>query len=275
MTETRSFTASDGAVLRYTDAGGPGRPVVLVAGYAMPATGWALQTDTLEEAGYRVIAFDRRSHGASDDVHWGQRVSRHGADIAELLDAAGIGDDAVLVGQSMGASASWAYLDLFGTGRIAGLVTIDQTPAMINRDDWPHGFYGLTPENSGVFFRDGIPDTGRPGPSIDPARSGIMRLIERLGGPPAVRQPNAPETMRLLQDHAVQDWRDVIARLDIPFLMVAGRDSQLWPCEHAAASVGENPSGSVVVIENAGHATNLDAPEEFNAALLDFLAALG
>ena len=96
-----SFTSSDGARLAYTDTtpetgstgstgstgmpGMPGRTVVLVAGYAMPATGWALQQDALLAAGHRVVAFDRRSHGDSDDVLWGQRVARHGADLHELL----------------------------------------------------------------------------------------------------------------------------------------------------------------------------------------------
>jgi pimeloyl-ACP methyl ester carboxylesterase len=101
-----------------------------------------------------------------------------------------------------------------------------------------------------------------------------MRLVERIGGMPAVRQANAPETSGLLRDHGNQDWRDVIERLDIPFVMVAGRNSQLWPCEHAAASVGGNANGRAIVIENAGHATNFDAPDEFNATLLDFLTSL-
>jgi non-heme chloroperoxidase len=266
-----TFTTNDDATLAYTDEGS-GLPVVLIAGYAMPATAWALQRDALLEAGHRVIAFDRRSHGESQDTLWGQRISRHGRDIAELLQALDL-HDAVLVGQSMGSSSIWAYADLFGTGSLRGILTIDQTPKMINTDGWDYGFYGMTAENSGTFFVNGIPDTGH-GLRVDQSQAGVMRLVERIGGMPAVRQANAPETVRLLRDHGFQDWRDVIERLDIPFLMVAGRNSQLWPCEHAAASVGGNPHGRSVIIENAGHATNFDAPDEFNATLLEFLAGL-
>ena len=78
-------------------------------------------------------------------------VTRHGADIHELLSFLDL-RDAVLVGQSMGASSIWAFVDLFGTDRIAGLVTIDQTPKLINDSEWEHGFYGMTPANSGTFF---------------------------------------------------------------------------------------------------------------------------
>ncbi|ROS75142.1 pimeloyl-ACP methyl ester carboxylesterase [Curtobacterium sp. PhB130] len=270
-----TFTSSDGARLAYTDSGPAspgGRTVVLVAGYAMPATGWALQEDALRAAGHRVVAFDRRSHGESEDTLRGQRVARHGADLHELLEVLDL-QDAVLVGQSMGASTIWATIDLFGTAGIAGVLTIDQTPKLINTDDWPHGFYGMTPENSGTFFDQGIPDTGR-GLRVDQGNAGVQRLIARIGGFPAVRTPNAPETVRLLRDHGQQDWRDVVERLDVPFTMVAGRDSQLWPCSHAEAAVGANPNGRVVVIEDAGHATNLDQPDAFNDVLLAFLESL-
>lgn len=272
MATTGTFVASDGATLALTESGpasGDGRTVVLVAGYAMPATGWALQEDALVAAGHRVVAFDRRSHGASQDVVWGQRIARHGADLHELLVTLDL-HDAVLVGQSMGASTIWAMVDLFGTDRAAGILTVDQTPKMVNTVDWPHGFTGMTPENSGTFFDAGIPDTGR-GARVDPTNPGVVRLVERIGGMPAVRQANAPETRRLLHDHGQQDWRDVVARLDVPFVMVAGRDSQLWPCSHAEAAVGANPHGSVVVIEDAGHATNLDQPDVFNEVLLRFV----
>lgn len=270
-----TFRTTDGVALAYTDtrpSSWTGRTVVLVAGYAMPATGWALQSDALTAAGHRVVAFDRRSHGRSEDVLHGQRIARHGADLHELLGALDV-RDAVVVGQSMGASATWAMVDLFGTDRVAGIVTIDQTPKLVNTDDWPHGFYGMTPANSGTFFDDGIPDTGR-GARVDAARPGVQRLLARLGGPPATRTPNAPETRALLRDHGLQDWRDVVARLDVPFLMVAGRESQLWPCTHAEAAVGANPNGRVLVVEDAGHATNLDQPDVFDAALVDFVEGL-
>lgn len=43
--------------------------------------------------------------------------------------------------------------------------------------------------------------------------------------------------------HARQDWRDLCARTAVRMLLIAGLDSQLWPCEHAAAAVAGNPLG--------------------------------
>ena len=102
--------------------------------------------------------------------------------------------------------------------------------------------------------------------------AGVPRLIERLGALPEFRSPAAPETVWLLRDHAIQDWRDVAARADVPVLMVAGRDSQLWSCEHAAATARDNPLGSSVVIDDCGHGVNLDQPDALNEHLLGFPA---
>ena len=98
-------------------------------------------------------------------------MARHGKDLHDALTQLDLGP-VVLVGGSMGASAIWAYVDLFGTDGVRGIVSIDQTPKMINTEDWPYGFYGLTPANSGTFFDEGIPATGR-GRTVDPGRPAL------------------------------------------------------------------------------------------------------
>ena len=250
---------------------GSGPPVILVAGYTAPAASWAFQVDALTGAGYRAIGLDRRSHGRSEAPWYGQRMARHGKDLHDALTQLDLGP-VVLVGGSMGASTIWAYLDLFGTAGVRGIVSIDQTPKMINTEDWPYGFYGLTADVSGTFFAEGIPATGR-GRTVDPSAPALQRLIQRVG-PEGLPGRLRPETLPLLRDHAQQDWRDVIARVDVPVLLVAGRQSQYWPCEHAEAAVRDVAQGRAVVIEDSGHAVNFDQPDEFDAVLLDFLEEL-
>jgi non-heme chloroperoxidase len=264
------LVTSDGVRLRASDDGA-GPPVVLVAGYTAPAASWAFQVDALVGAGYRAIGLDRRSHGRSEAPSYGQRMARHGKDLHDALRQLDL-SPVMLVGGSMGASAIWAYTDLFGTDGVRAIVSIDQTPKMINDDTWTCGFYGLTPSNSGAFFAQGIPATGR-GRTVDPASPTLQRLLQRVGveGMPGRLRP---ETLPLLHDHAHQDWRDVIARVDVPVLMVAGRESQYWPCEHAEAAVRQTPSGRAVVVEESGHAVNFDRPDEFNHLLLAFLKEL-
>ena len=265
-----TFRTTDDVTLAYTDEG-EGRPVVLVHGYTAPAASWALTVDALLDAGYRAIAFDRRAHGESETPAHGQRMARHGRDLGELLAHLDL-DDAVVVGASMGGNTLWAYVDQFGPARLRAAVVVDQTPKMLNADGWEHGFYGYEPANAGTLFAEGVPDTGR-GRTVD--RSGRGRCSASSSGsvaPPAFRDPSAPETLPLLADHARQDWRDVVRRFPLPLLMLAGRESQIWPCEHAEAAVAGSPRGRALVIEDAGHAISFDQPDRFNEVLLDFLA---
>src|SRR6478672_4778274 len=83
------FRTTDDVTLSYTDEG-EGVPVVLVAGFLAASTSWHFTTRALVDAGYRVIGFDRRNHGASEAPTHGHRLARHGKDLHELLDALGV-----------------------------------------------------------------------------------------------------------------------------------------------------------------------------------------
>ena len=68
--DVAEVTASSG-LLRKTkvhvdDTGGTGRPVVLIHGWPLSAESWSEQVGPLRDAGYRVVAYDRRGFGRSD-----------------------------------------------------------------------------------------------------------------------------------------------------------------------------------------------------------------
>jgi pimeloyl-ACP methyl ester carboxylesterase len=262
------FRSSDGVTLSYLDEG-QGRLIVLVHGYTAPAAAWALTSDALVASGYRVVAFDRRGHGESESPAFGARMARHGRDLGDLLEHLDV-SDATLVGASMGGNTIWAYLDQFGSDRVRAVVVAEQTPKMLNSPDWPYGFYGYNASNAGTLFADGAPATGQ-GRDRAKSQPGRDRLTERLGRPPAFADPTAPEMIRLLTDHALQDWRDVVARVERPVLMIAARQSQHWPCEHAEAAIAGNPFGRAVIIEDCGHTIDFDQPDRFHEVLFDFL----
>lgn len=265
-----TITCSDGTRLNYVETGDPsGRPVVLIAGFKAAATSWAYQVKPLARAGYRVIAFDRRGHGASDVGTGEHTMDRHGADIHELMEELDL-RDATLVGQSMGGSSIWALVQRFGTDGIRDIVIIDQSPKMLNTADWSFGFYDFDESNVDTFFATGIPDPGR-----QTAKSKglvrIARVMKALDVPISGKPTFTAAELELLDDHARRDWRDAIANVDVPVLFIAGAESEFWPAEHAAASAALNPLATSTVIERDGHAANIEQPRMFNEVLLDFL----
>jgi non-heme chloroperoxidase len=266
-----TVVTDDAVSLNYLDEG-TGPAVVLIAGFCAPATTWMLQQKALVRAGYRVLALDRRGHGASDAPTHGASMERHGRDIANFLSEVGV-DEAVLIGGSMGANTIWSYVSQFGTDRVRAIVSVDQTPKMVNSDEWPNGFYGLTDSNRTSFFDSGIPDTGHGRPQWKSVPA-LLKLAFALRAMPKMASPDTAPMKALLADHAAQDWRATMSGIDRPYLMIAGCDSQFWPAAHASESAKLNSGGRSVVLENCGHAANMDRPNESNAAMLEFLDSI-
>lgn len=255
-----TVATSDGVKLNYTDEGS-GRPVVLVGGGGMAASAWELQRRALGQSN-RVIGFDRRGHGESETPAFGSRMARHGKDVRDLLDALDL-DDVLVVGASMGASVIWAYVDLFGTDRLRGIVSIDQTPKMVNEGGWDLGMYDLTWatfEKFAATFPLGYPPPFHQSPSTE-----IVQIFTKDIGSFSL------DAFRpVLRDHAVADWRDVLPLVDVPVLVVTGRHSPFWPCESSAFIAETVQNGMLLVCEESGHVPFLEEPDKVNAALCEF-----
>jgi pimeloyl-ACP methyl ester carboxylesterase len=67
------------------------------------------------------------------------------------------------------------------------------------------------------------------------------------------------------------DARDILARFGGPVLVLVGADDVLTPPAKARAMAVLVPGAELVEIPAAGHLANLEAPADFNAALVRFL----
>jgi pimeloyl-ACP methyl ester carboxylesterase len=146
-------------------------------------------------------------------------------------------------------------------------VLVDQTPKMVNTDDWDLGFYGLSWETLDPFvasFPNGVVAFHAPPPP---------EVLAVVAADAATPYP-FDLTRDLLRDHAAQDWRDVVPRLTVPVLAVGGRHSPVWPVASTEWIGRTAPLGSTVVLEDSGHAPHLSQPTEFNTVLIDWLTAL-
>jgi non-heme chloroperoxidase len=143
--------------LYYVEAG-EGKPVLIVPGWTMTHRLFAKQLDHFDQTrAARAVVFDPRAHGRSPKSLEGASYARHAIDLRGLIQALNL-KDLVLVGWSWGGAAVYAYLDRFGTDRLAGVVLIDQTPTPLTsaHTTWSEGGPEEAKRMFDAFNADGI-----------------------------------------------------------------------------------------------------------------------
>jgi pimeloyl-ACP methyl ester carboxylesterase len=126
--------SSDGTELYYDDWG-DGDPVVLIHGWPLNADMWSDQSTFLAENGQRVITYDRRGFGRSDQPWTGYDYDTLAADLDSLMDELEL-RDATLVGFSMGGGEVARYLSLYGSTRVEKAVLVSAVRWRCLRPCW-------------------------------------------------------------------------------------------------------------------------------------------
>ena len=67
------------------------------------------------------------------------------------------------------------------------------------------------------------------------------------------------------------DRRDTLAQITVPTLVMAGGDDTVAPPSVMQRMAQKIPGADWVLLDGCGHLGQMDQPEDFNAALLDFL----
>ena len=270
------FTTSDGVKLHYLEAG-TGKPLVLIPGWSQTAAQFKHQLDGLSDR-YRVIAIDMRGHGDSAKPDYGYRIHRLSQDVHEFLAANSLAD-VTLGGHSMGCSVIWGYWELYGGERISRLLLIDQMPMITTNPVWSEqekidagslldkdSLYGVTNALAGP---DGIKTTeGFIGGMFTKQypREEVEWVIQQN-----LKFPRA-YAARLLYDHATNDWRDQIPRINVPTLVVGGKASLVgWRSQEWVAA--QIPGAKAVIFEEAeggNHFMFMENPGKFNQLVKDF-----
>lgn len=125
----------------YVKIWGPemGRPVVLAHGWPLNADSFDDLALGLAKAGFRVIAYDRRGFGRSDQPWDGYDYDSFADDLAAVIEQCDA-EDVALVGFSMGGGEVARYLSKHGADNVTHAVLIASiVPFMLKTADNPQG----------------------------------------------------------------------------------------------------------------------------------------
>lgn len=230
---------------------------------------WERQLATLS-AGRRVLAPDLLGFGRSDAPDATSRYSMAGyADqVAGLLDHLGL-ERVVLGGLSMGGYVAFACLRRHGE-RVGALVLADTRAGA----DTPTAFDRRSDQQEQVA-RVGtatLVETLLAGLLCDHSRAHRPEVVDHVRRLMANRPAGyigALEAMKHRPDSTAE-----LASIAVPTLVVVGADDALSPPEVAREMHESIPGSEMAVLERAGHLSNLEAAEEFDAAVGGFLDRL-
>ena len=264
----------DGTQLYYKDWG-QGRPVVLVHGWPLDADMWEFQASTLAYAGYRVIAYDRRGFGRSDQPWTGYDYDTMSDDLAAVMRALAL-QDAALVGFSMGGGEIARYMSRHGGAGVSKAALISSIcPFLLQTDDHPDGapkslFDGIVDglEQDRAHFLDGfLKKVFGVGLLSSPVSSEALQWMLNTA---MLASPKA--TIDCVRAFGETDLRGDMSAFKVPTLIVHGDSDQTVPIDISGKVAARMIAGSqLIVYEGAPHAVPVTHAKRLNEDLLAFL----
>ncbi len=287
---THRDVAANGARFHVADLG-EGPPVLLLHGFPTFWWTWRQQLVGLADAGYRAIAMDLRGYGASDHPPEGYDPRTLSADVAGVVRCLGL-SDAVIVGHGWGGLVAWATAVL-RPEVVRGLVPVSmphprQLRRSVLRDSRQRSALGYAvgfqlpflPERS-LTANDGqrIVDLMSSW-SVD--RSWLTDDVGAAFRAAFCRWPTAHTAVEYHRWGARSSIRPdgltfmslMEAPVQRPVLQVHGRDDPMMLPTSVDGSDSYVRAPYERVDLATGHFPHEEAPEEFTAALTDWLARL-
>ena len=244
----------------YYEEHGQGYPVIFLHGFSSTHQTWLSQVPDLSKE-VRFITYDARGHGLSDSP---ENAEDYSADIVvedlfQLLEQLGI-EQAVVGGLSMGGYESLRFY-LTHPDKVKALIIMDTGPGYKNpkaREAWNEEREARAKEletrGIEVLLEEGMTET----------RKAILLKQNPIG--------LAHMSRRVVAQH--DSWViENLSEIKVPTLLLVGEsDTPFMPAAQYMAK--KIPDSELIIIPKAGHSANVDNPEAFNRAVLDFLGKL-
>jgi pimeloyl-ACP methyl ester carboxylesterase len=264
----------DGRDVSVIDTGGDGPPLLFIHGLGGIWQNWLLNIPAFMGT-HRCVALDLPGFGQSDMPEG--EISIHGfaRTVDKLCDRLDI-DNPVVIGNSMGGFTGAELAVSFPT-RVAKLVLVTAaglSTEYLAREPLLAAARAFTVLTARTGLR-GSPVVQRPRLRRI-ALGAIVRYPEKLSVPLAtelVAGANAPGFIDAFDSLMGYSFRDKLARIEVPVLIVWGRNDILVPVADAEMYehlIGDN--ARAVIFEDTGHLPMLERPTRFNELLASFIA---
>jgi len=248
---------------------GNGRPLLLLHAFPLDHRMWAAQAPLAEHL--RLIIPDQRGFGGSRATPGPHSIEQLADDAVAILDALHIDEPAAVCGCSMGGYVA-QHIATRHPSRVWSLVLVDtklesDTPdARAARADLAAKVKRLGQE---ILAQAMVPRLLATSPEAHapPRRAEVETILTRM----ILEQSVETIVAALAALAARPDMSPAMRAASMPTLLVVGEEDTITPpdCMHRAEEI--IPNARLLIVPHAGHMTPLEAPDVFNAAVLEFL----
>ena len=215
----RQVVARDGTRLFHRDWG-DGQPIVFMSGWALNSEAWAYQAADLSDQGLRCIAYDRRSHGRSDDPGRGYDLDTLADDLDSVITDLDL-HDVTVVAHSFAGLEVTRYLTRHGSGRVRRVLYLAPvTPCLLQKPDNPHGVPRAAFEANWTDWRKDYPgwlDANGPGFFTPETSQSVQDWTKDM-----MLRTSLRAVIDIGRTMAEADVRDQLKRLDVKALVIQG-----------------------------------------------------
>jgi 3-oxoadipate enol-lactonase len=262
----------DGAPRIAADVMGEGPLVLFLHGIGGNRTNWHPQLPAIASA-FTACAWDARGYGLSDDYEGDLDFADFSDDICRLLDSFGV-EKAHVCGLSFGGRVAQDFYPRH-PDRVATLTLCD-TFAGEDPDD-PRSGRSQSPEE---FVEARIRPFLNGATPAEQAPLSVAKLMSANRPDEAFARAVAASAelhvesyIKTVKASASYNRVETLKTIAVPTLLIFGEEDPLTPPAIGHYMQDHIADASLVLIEGAGHMSNLERPEAFNRALLDFLTA--
>lgn len=272
--ETSSVENGRKIKLAYLDYG-KGDPVVLLHGWPMSKQMWEYQFEPLVNAGYRVIAYDRRGFGESDKPWEGYDYDTLSDDLRDLIKQLNL-SDITLVGFSMGGGEVARYFGRHGGAGVKKVVLLASVvPQMLQSQDNPNG---VTPD----FVNDMIGQINDDRPhfmeSFGKTFFGVNFINRRVSNAALeyyrtlVAAASHRATLQCLDSFAYTNFIEDAKKINVPTLVIHGDNDKTVPIEISSErAVKLIPNSQLLVYQGAPHGLFFTEKERLSRDLVSYI----
>jgi 3-oxoadipate enol-lactonase len=245
---------------------GSGPTVLMLHGIGGGHLAFAPQVETLAGSGYRAVAWDMPGYGHSAPIepYTFKGLAQSCLALVDSLQC----ERVTLVGHSMGGMVAQEFVARHPE-RVDRLVLFGTTASFGKPDgDWQREFIAqrTAPLDAGRSMAE-LAEVLVPrmiGPGSLP--EGVKLATHCMGLVPAATYRRALECM------VTFDRRASLAAINVPTLVIAGEHDPNAPPAAVKKLADGIPRSTYLQMHGIGHLANLEAPDEFDGLLLNFLA---